>query len=120
MSVFERTRELGIMMAIGTRPRQVMTMVLMESVFISILGVALGIIAGSALSYYFTVHPIDYSEYQKELEAFNQVTTVLPAKLTLRNVLNSAFQTFLFGVVFSIVPARRASRLKPLKAIQQL
>jgi putative ABC transport system permease protein len=120
MSVFERTRELGIMMAIGTRPRQVLSMVMLESVFISLLGVALGIIAGSALSYYFSVHPLDYSKYQKELEAFNQVTLVLPAKLTVGNILNSGLQTFLFGVVFSFVPARRASRLQPLKAIQQL
>ena len=120
MSVFERTRELGIMMAIGTRPGQILTMVLIESVLISILGVALGIIAGSGLSYYFTVHPLDYSQYQKELEAFNQITTVLPAKLTIRNIFNSGLQTFLFGVIFSILPARRASRLKPLKAIQQL
>jgi putative ABC transport system permease protein len=120
MSVFERIRELGIMMAIGTKPRQIVTMVMIESVFISLMGVLLGMAVGSALSYYFTLHPFDYSEYQKEMEAFNQITTVFPALLTIKNVLSTALVTFLFGVTFSIAPARRASKLKPLEAIRQL
>ncbi|OHD63492.1 MAG: hypothetical protein A2176_11320 [Spirochaetes bacterium RBG_13_51_14] len=120
MSVFERTRELGIMMAIGTKPRQIVTMVLFESVFISLLGVALGIVLGSSISYYFTVHPIDYSDYQKELEVFSMSTTLLPAKLTVKNIATTAFLTFLFGILFSIAPARRAAKLKPLEAIRQL
>jgi putative ABC transport system permease protein len=120
MSVFERTRELGIMMAIGTKPRQIVTMVLLESVFISLLGVILGIIVGSSISYYFFIHPFDFSEYQKEMEVFAQVTTVFPAKLTMYNVITTSFLTFMFGVLFSIAPARRASKLNPLKAIRQL
>jgi putative ABC transport system permease protein len=120
MSVFERTRELGIMMAIGTKPRQIVTMVLLESVFISLLGVILGIIVGSSISYYFFIHPFDFSDYQKEMEVFAQVTTVFPAKLTAHNVITTAFLTFMFGVLFSIAPARRASKLNPLKAIRQL
>ncbi len=120
MSVFERRRELGIMMAIGTKPSQIVTMVLFESVYISFLGAILGIILGSLISYYFTVYPIDYSEYQKELEAFNQITMILPAKLTVLNIVSTSFFTFVIGVLFSIAPARRASRLRPLDAIRQL
>ena len=120
MSVFERTREIGIMMAIGTRPGQIVRLVLMESVFISLIGVFLGIILGSSLSYYFYIHPFDFSDYQKEMEVFAQVTTVFPAKLTAVNVLVTSILTFLFGVLFSILPARRASKLNPIKAIRQL
>ncbi|HOT46611.1 MAG TPA: ABC transporter permease [Spirochaetota bacterium] len=120
MSVFERRRELGIMMAIGTRPSQIVAMVLFESVYISFIGSLLGILLGSAISYYFTVFPIDFSEYQKELAEFNQITTILPTKLTVKNVITTAFFTFCIGVLFSIAPARRASRLKPLDAIRQL
>lgn len=120
MSVFERTRELGIMMAIGTKPRQIVTMVLFESVFISFMGALLGIVVGCAVSYYFYIHPFDFSDYQNEMAAFGQITTVLPTKLTVANVVITSTLTFLFGVLFSIAPARRASRLKPLKAIRQL
>ncbi|MBN1498169.1 MAG: ABC transporter permease [Spirochaetes bacterium] len=120
MSVFERTRELGIMMAIGTRPRQIVTMVLFESMFISLMGVLLGAAVGSGLGYYFYIHPFDFSGYQKELEQFAMVTTVFPAKLTVSNVVFTSLLTFLFGVLFSIAPARRAAKLNPLKAIRQL
>ncbi len=120
MSVFERRRELGIMMAIGTRPSQIVTMVLCESVYISFIGAILGIVFGSLISFYFTVYPLDYSEYQKEMEAFNQITTVFPTRLTAKNLISTAFFTFCIGVLFSIAPARRASRLRPLDAIRQL
>ena len=108
------------MMAIGTRPSQIVAMVLFESVYISFIGSLLGILLGSAISYYFTVFPIDFSEYQKELAEFNQITTILPTKLTVANVMTTAFFTFCIGVLFSIAPARRASRLRPLDAIRQL
>jgi putative ABC transport system permease protein len=120
MSVFERRRELGIMMAIGTRPSQIVTMVLCESIYISFIGALLGIVVGSIISYYFMVFPLDYSEYQKEMEAFNQITTVFPTRLTVANIVSTAFFTFCIGVLFSIAPARRASRLRPLDAIRQL
>ncbi|HOD15578.1 MAG TPA: ABC transporter permease [Spirochaetota bacterium] len=120
MSVFERTREIGIMMAIGTRPGQIVRLVLFESIFISLIGVALGIILGASISYYFFIHPFDFSAYQKEMEVFAQVTTVFPAKLTWANVVVTSLLTFLFGVLFSILPARRASKLNPIKAIRQL
>jgi len=120
MSVFEPAARTGIMMAIGTRPSQIVAMVLFESVYISFIGSLLGILLGSAISYYFTVFPIDFSEYQKELAEFNQITTILPTKLTVANVMTTAFFTFCIGVLFSIAPARRASRLRPLDAIRQL
>lgn len=120
MSVFERTREIGIMMAIGTRPGQVVRLVLLESVFISVLGVVLGALLGSGISYYFFVNPFDFSDYQKEMEVMGQVTTVFPAKLKAANVAITTIITFLFGVLFSIAPARRASKLNPIKAIRQI
>jgi ABC-type antimicrobial peptide transport system permease subunit len=45
---------------------------------------------------------------------------VFPAKLSANNIITTALFTFLFGVLFSIAPARRASKLNPLKAIRQL
>ncbi len=120
MSVFERTREFGVMLAVGTRPDQILGMVLFESVLITLLGILCGILAGSALSYYYTVYPMDYSKYAKEFETFNITTYVFPARLTLSNLATTSFVTMLLGVLFSIAPARRAAHLRPLEAIRQL
>lgn len=120
MSVFERTREFGIMLSIGTRPSQVVSMVIAESVMISAMGVVLGVILGYASSYYFFVNPIDYSSYAEELAVWSVSTTVFPADATWLNMTVTGGFTFLFAMIFSIFPARRASRLRPVDAIRQL
>jgi len=120
MSVFERTREFGIMLSIGTRPSQVAKMVLMESAIISLMGVVLGVALGDALSYYFYINPIDYSDFAGEMAVWGISTTVFPADSTWLNKGVTAGMTFLFAMLFSLFPARRASRLNPIEAIRQL
>lgn len=120
MSVFERTREFGVMLSIGTRPGQVVKMVLMESVFISLLGIALGVTLGYAISYYFKINPIDYSSYAKEIAVWGVNTAIFPADTTLLNIAVTSVLTFVLSFLFSIFPARRASRLKPVEAIRHL
>lgn len=120
MSVFERTREIGVMLAIGTRPEQVIRMVLFESSFITVLGIILGISLGSAISYHFTLNPLDYSEYADEMQIWGISTVTFPARITYLNLLVTSGLTFFLSLVFSFFPARRASRLKPIEAIRQL
>jgi ABC-type antimicrobial peptide transport system permease subunit len=120
MSVFERTRELGIMMAIGTRPGQIIGMVLAESAIIAFSGIILGVMLGSAIGYYFYVSPWDFSEYTKEMEQFSISTYEFPTRLTIYNLVSTSLATLVLSIVFSIVPALRASRLKPLEAIRHL
>ncbi len=120
MSVFERTREIGVMLAIGTRPKQVVGMVLFESIFITLLGIILGVSLGSVISYHFTLNPIDYTEYADEMQMWGVSTVTFPAKITWLNLLLTSALTFILSLVFSFFPARRASRLKPIEAIRQL
>ncbi len=120
MSVFERTREFGIMLAIGTRPSQVVAMVLIESIIISAIGVGLGAFLGYCASYYFFINPIDYSAYAAELSVWNISTTIFPADVTWLNMSATAAFTFLFALLFSFFPARRAAKLKPVEAIRHL
>jgi putative ABC transport system permease protein len=120
MSVFERIREFGVMLSIGTQPGQVVRMVLMESVFISMLGIALGVALGYAVSYYFKINPLDYSSYAEEIAVWGVNTAVFPANTTLLNISVTSLLTFVLSFLFSIFPARRASRLKPVEAIRHL
>jgi putative ABC transport system permease protein len=120
MSVFERTREIGIMLSIGTRPGQIVKMILFESVFISVSGIILGVAAGYALSYYFNINPFNYSQYAKEMEVWGISTVLFPADATVTNLSVTALITFLLSILFTAFPARRASRLKPVEAIRHL
>ena len=120
MSVFERTREFGVMLAIGTTPRQVLYMVLVESVFISSIGIAIGITLGSLTSWYFNVNPIDVSQYADEMAAYGVTSVLMPAKLTYANVIATLCLSFISSILFTIFPAKRAASLNPIKAIRQL
>lgn len=120
MSVFERTREFGIMLAIGTSPGQVTAMVLVETLFISLIGTLLGLALGSAAGWYFAVHPIDYSDYAAEMSVWGVSTTIFPAKITSFNMVFTFVFTMILSVLFAYFPARRASKLSPVEAIRHL
>ncbi|HOW81248.1 MAG TPA: FtsX-like permease family protein, partial [Spirochaetota bacterium] len=120
MSVYERIREFGVMLAIGTRPSQVRTMILYESVFISLIGIALGLLLGSAVSYYFSIHPIDYSDYAEEMKVWGMSTLLFPARITALNLWVTSLFILVLAFVFSFFPAQRASKLRPIEAIRHL
>ncbi len=120
MSVFERTREFGVMLSIGTSPGQIVSMVLVESFFISLLGIALGLMTGYGISQYFRLNPIDYSSFADEMAVWGISTTMFPADATALNMGTTAIITMALALLFSIFPARRASKLNPIEAIRHL
>ena len=100
VSVTERTREIGIRMAIGARGSDVLTQFLVESVVISILGGIVGLIVGYAGSLI--------------LARVTGWSTVVPASAVLLAVGFSAG----VGVFFGYYPARKAAALNPIEALR--
>jgi len=120
MAVFERTREFGVMLAIGTTPRKIISMVLFESTIITLVGIFLGVTLGTIISYYFEVNPIEIGQYADEMAIYGVNTTIFPTNATLLSIVVTSITTFCLAFIFSIFPARRASKLKPVEAIRQL
>lgn len=120
MSVYERTREFGIMLSIGTSPQNVFTIVMLESAMISGIGVAAGIVFGIIVSLVEGAHPFDYSRFASEFAQWGVYTCVFPAQLTALNVIMSALLCLILALAFSLVPARRASMLNPVEAARHL
>jgi putative ABC transport system permease protein len=101
LSVFERTRELGLLRAIGMARRQVRAMVRWESVIIALFGTGLGLVIGMFFSWAMV----------KALPG--QATLTVPVGQLAAGTLVAA----LAGVVAAILPARQAARLDVLAAI---
>ena len=100
VSVTERTKEIGLRMAIGARGRDIMFQFLFESVIISLLGGIIGIALGIAAS-----------EVVKSV--FN-----MPMSVSITSVVVSFAVCFVTGVFFGWYPARKASRLDPIEALR--
>jgi putative ABC transport system permease protein len=100
LSISERTRELGMLRAIGTSRRQVRRMVRLEAVITSLIGATIGAVLGVVLAVLFT-RPLD-----------DFVLTIPVGTLLVLLVLAAVA-----GVVAAVLPARRASRLDVLQAL---
>ena len=100
LSVFERTREIGMLRAIGMTRRQTRRMIRHESVITSMIGAIIGIVLGVILAglLIFKIDLIDFSFPTSQVIIF-------------------AIAAVLVGVVAAIFPARRAAKLNPLEAL---
>lgn len=104
MSVCERTREIGILLAVGWRRRRVMGMILLESLFLSLLGGALGVAAGTAAA--------------AALGRAELLRGRLAADLGPDLYLFAAGLCVALGLLAGLYPAWRASRLHPGEALR--
>ncbi len=106
-SVTERTREIGVRKALGARGRDVLLQFLSESVAISSVGSAIGIVLGSLIA-------------SGSILLIRQQTGAdrLSPSLSLSSVLVAAGSAVVIGLIFGTYPARRAARLSPIDAIR--
>ena len=100
MSVSERTREIGIKKAIGARKRDILGEFLAESVLLTLLGSAAGIVAGLAVSF------------------AGCVILEVPFSVNVASLVISAVVTALLGAVFGAYPAAKAARFNPAEALR--
>jgi putative ABC transport system permease protein len=100
VSVTERTREIGIRMALGARPRDILWQFLLEALVLSGIGGLLGILLGLAGA------------------ATVARFSALPVEVTPVSVVVAFLFAGLVGVFFGLHPARRASRLRPIDALR--
>jgi putative ABC transport system permease protein len=101
VTVTERTREIGLRMSLGASQRDVLLQFLLEAVLLSVGGGVLGIVAGLAL-------PVAANLLQDQVQIPISALSIAVAFLV----------SFGVGIVFGILPARRAARLNPTEALR--
>ena len=117
MAVLERTREFGVLLSIGTKPRRIFGMIIMEAVFISLIGAGIGALLGSLASAYVVHHPLNLSGSSMASFSSLGVKPLLYARLSLGIVVYPTLVVLGLGVLMALSPALRAARFEPAEAL---
>ncbi|AKB29438.1 ABC transporter, permease protein [Methanosarcina siciliae T4/M] len=110
--VAQRTREIGILKAMGASQKSIMVVFLFQSLVLGAIGLVLGIILG----YIVTIALQNY-EIEVPQEMYFGLQT-LPLEVKPLNFLYAAFFAFIVNIISGIYPARKAAKLDPVKAIE--
>ena len=117
MAIFERTREFGVMMAIGTTPGRLTKILLIESMTMTLVGVVAGILAGCLITIYFESHGIDFSGASELLSQFGITGRMYP-KLLLISAVSGPLAVLVITFVTALYPALKVRRMRPVDAMR--
>lgn len=115
MAVFERTREIGILSAIGMKGRRIMAMFLAESSLLAVGGIIIGLILGGLLIAYFTRYGIYIGDFGITGVLFSDT---IHTKLTLEDTVTLSILALVVTLLAGLYPAILASRMEPVQALR--
>lgn len=118
MAIGERTHEIGVMLAIGMKRTRLISLIMLESLMISVVAAIAGTAVGWGFVAWFGAHGIDLSAMAEGL-AYMGVSRVIYPSLHGVELLCAAAAMFFVAWIFSLYPAWRASRLAPVDAIRR-
>ncbi len=117
MSVLERTRELGMLAAIGMNRRRVFMMIMLESVFLSIVGGFAGMAVSSVVIAITSHTGINLIKYAEGMEAFGYSANLYPT-IGADFFIMLTVMIVITGILSAIYPARKALQLNPVEALR--
>ena len=119
MSMLERIREFGVMMALGCGRLQLAGMVVIESMLLGLAGIAFGMLVGLGLVYYFHGAGIDLSGQMDSMARF-YINPVVHTEIDAEHLWDTVLAVFAATVVAAIWPSIRAARLEPVEALHHV
>lgn len=112
MAIWERSRELGVLMAVGLNKGKVFMMIVLETIYISLIGGVIGAALSIILIEYYGVHGIKYSE--SSIAGFSNIVYPLMPD----SFIPLFFMILITAIVSALPPAFRAIRLNPAEAVR--
>ena len=119
MVILERTRELGMLMAIGMSKSRIFKMIMLETVLLALVGAVIGEFVSMLLINYYGGVGIDISSLAEGMESVGYAAVSYP-ELEVVKYVQITILVFITGILASIYPAVKALKLHPVEAIRTL
>jgi putative ABC transport system permease protein len=117
MAVYERTREIGLLGALGMKPRQIATLFVLEGALIGLVGAAAGVVVGLIINGISAKIGMDMSSYSDITEYMALISGRVYPSLGLQNLGWRAGTVVLISTLAAFIPAREASHREPAEAL---
>jgi len=117
MAVFERTREIGLLGAMGLKPRQIASLFLLEGAMIGLVGIAAGVLFGVGFNASFGQVGFDYSSFAGVADYMALISGRVYPSLGLSKLFWRAIGVLIITLLAAWIPAREASHREPAQAL---
>ena len=117
MAVYERTREIGILGALGLRPGQITLLFLLEGALMGLLGVAFGVLFGLGINLWLQQIGLDMSSYSSLTSYMALITTKIYPTLGLEKIVLRTVTALVISLIASLIPAWEAAQNEPAKSL---
>jgi ABC-type lipoprotein release transport system permease subunit len=117
MAVFERTREIGIVGALGLKPREITFLFLLEGILIGVMGAVFGAVLGTLINGILGVYGFNYSQFANLTEYTALINGNIYPQMVPLKVLEHALTVAVIAALAALYPAMEASRREPAEAL---
>ncbi|KIM10875.1 MAG: hypothetical protein KU37_09130 [Sulfuricurvum sp. PC08-66] len=120
LSITARTREAGVMRALGTKPSQIMTLFFLEALILGGISALLGGMMGGLIIYYLELYPITLESMEEAYKAYGFIEATLPTHFSWAIVLEGVGYIALLNIACALYPAWLVVRPRPIDAMHHL
>ncbi len=117
MAVYERTREIGLLGALGVRPRQISGLFILEGAMMGLVGVAFGVALGLLINIVLGRIGLDFSTYSSMTQYMALISGRVYPTLGLEKIFQRTGTVLIISVLASFYPAREAAQREPAEAL---
>ena len=120
LAVFARICELGILRAIGTRPGEILAMLLLESCLLALVSVLLGGLIGGGFALYYELNPIVFTSFEEQFKQYGMASSAMPTAFVPLTILRDMLIIFVLSVLSTLYPILKANRMQPVEAMHHV
>ena len=120
MAIYERTREIGLLGAMGLKPRQIATIFILEGTLIGVVGVVVGIAMGLGINLSLMQVGMDYSQFAGITEYMALISGRVYPTLGTSNLFGRAVVVLVVAMFAALIPALIAARREPSEALHHV